>query len=176
MRPIVVFALALAACNSTKNPVTKSGTTLFEWDYTKASRAPFAAATVGTRTSKDFLVDVHVKDTPPFSVLVHADFAPVDFVEDGKPRHHTAPVAIKATVKDNDGWDLSGKCDEGPSYPMAVDDAGALTAPLAMVQDCLISHHRKTSMSSWELGFTLNVYGDGTMKPFPPEDVTITPK
>ena len=38
------------------NPVTPAGTSLFEWDPSKATRATFKAATIGARTSKDHKV------------------------------------------------------------------------------------------------------------------------
>jgi hypothetical protein len=170
-RALWMLPVVLLACNATQNPVTSNGTSLFEWDYTKATRTGFAKATVGARTPKDFVVDVKPKDTPPFQLDVHVDFAPVDFEEGGKVVHHTAPVAIKASVKDNTGWKLTGSCQEGPNYQM--------DASLAMLQDCNIGEHRIAGTvlkSSWDIGFTLDIYGDGTIKPFPADDVTITPK
>lgn len=177
MRIFIPFAAGfLVACNATHNPVTSAGTVLLEWDNTLATRADFAKATVGARTTKDFIVNVTPKDTPPIALDLHVEFAPVDFEQGGKMRHHTAAVAIKVTVKDNTGWELSGKCDD-PNYQFGpFDDGGAMQAPSAMIQDCSISEHRIAGTvlkSSWAIGFTLNLYGDGTVKSFPDTDVEI---
>ncbi len=170
----------LFACNSTHNPVTANGTVIVDWDTSKATRAGFAKATIGPRTAKDFVVEVTQKDTPPFELDLHVDVAPIDFEEGGKTVHQTAAVAVKATVKENTGWDLSGKCDDGPNYQMGpVDDAGAMHSPAAMIQDCPISEHRTAGAvlkSTWAIGFTLNIYGDGTVKAFPADGVKIRPK
>jgi hypothetical protein len=157
--------------------VTASGTLLVEWDSSKATRTDFAKATVGARTPKDYTVTVSHKDAPPFKLAVHLETAPVDYTEGGKPVHQLAPVAIKVTVKDNTGWDLSAECHEGPNYQMpSVGPDGGLVTPLGMLQDCLVREHREAGIlphRSWAVGFTLNAHGDGTIKAFPAADVKI---
>ncbi len=172
--------LALAACNSTKNPITPKGTVILDWDHTKATRATFAKATVGQTTTKEFVVTVRPQGSMPFTIDLHVVLAPVEFVEGGATVHHTAPVEIKATVDGNTGWKLGGKCLEGPNYPMgSLDDAGAMTTPEAMVQGCSIRYDRIEGTifeSSYQLGSQLNIYGNGTVEPFPDEGVEIKPK
>ena len=178
-RLALLAVVAFAACNATKNPVTSNGTTLVDWDYTKATRAGFAKATVGARTSKDFVVDSKPEGAPPIQFDVHVELAPVDFEEGGETVHHTAPVAIKISVKDNTGWDLAGKCEEGPNYQFGpVDAKGRMETPAAMREDCDVSEHRHQGTvleRTWQIGFTLNLYGDGNVKPFG-ENVTVRPK
>lgn len=174
----LAVALALTACDVHPNPVTAPGTVLFEWDHTKATQPGFAKARVGAKTSKDFVVTVAYEDTPRFQIDLHVDFAPVDFEEHGEAVHHTAPIAIRATVKNNDAWDLSGKCFQGPSYQMReLDDAGVVRAPEAMMRRCQLSYHRKIggllSSRAWELAFTLRMHGDGTVTAFPDDRVMI---
>lgn len=163
--PIVI------ACNTTQNPVTSSGTTLFDWEYTRATRPGFAKATVGARTAKDFVVDVKPKRSPPFRVDVHVDVATVDYVEHKENEHHIAPVAIKASVTENTGWQLSGSCREGPNEEHRT--------PLLMTEECSITGDRVAGTllkSSSNVGFALHIHGDGTVEPFPGDDVTVTPK
>lgn len=178
IRTLAAAALACSALGcGQSNAVTPAGTVLAEWDSTKASRAPFAKATIGARTSKDVKVRAAPKDTPPFELVVHVETASVDFVEDGKDVHQQAPVAIKIAVKDNTGWELSGKCLDGPNYKMpSVGPGGELVTPLGMSQDCQISQHRRAGLifkSEWHVGFSLIFHGDGTIKAFPAQDVTI---
>lgn len=180
MRALLIAAvLALAACNSTKNPITPKGTVLLDWDHTKATRAAFAKATIGSKSTKDFIVTIRPKGSIPFALDLHVVLARVELVEGGVTVHHTAPVEIKATVDSNTGWELGGKCLDGPNYQMGpVDDAGAMVSPEAMVQDCSLSYHRIEGTifeSSYELGSDLNVYGNGTVEAFPADGVDIKP-
>ncbi|MEO8797821.1 MAG: hypothetical protein ABI551_08050, partial [Polyangiaceae bacterium] len=139
----------------------------------------FAKATVGRTTTKDFVVTVRPQGSIPFTVDLHVVLAPVEFVEGGATVHHTAPVEIKATVDINTGWQLGGKCLDGPNYPMGpVDDAGAMVAPEAMVQECSLSYNRIEGTifeSSYQLGSDLNVHGNGTVEAFPADGVDIKP-
>ena len=182
MRALPFFALllSLAACNSTKNPITPKGTSLFAWDPSKATHEGFSAATIGSKTTKDFTVTVRPQGSIPFTLDLHVVTAPVDFVETGKSVHHTAPVEITAAVGDNSGWELSGKCGEGPYYQMGpVDDAGLMITPEAMMQSCSIHHHRQEGTifeSDWQLAFTLNVFGDGKVEAFPADGIEIKAK
>ncbi len=174
---MVVF---IAACNATQNPVTTTGTELFSWDNTKASRPGVVKAVVSAHTTKDFVV-THTHDgAPPITFDVHVEVAPIDFEEAGKPVHQTSPVVITAKVKDNAGWELSGKCDDGPHYQMpSVTADGHLETPLGMRQDCHIREHRVAGAvfkSSWTVGFTLTAYGDGKLEPFPSDGVTVAPR
>ena len=86
MRALPFFALllSLAACNSTKNPITPKGTSLFAWDPSKATHEGFSAATIGSKTTKDFTVTVRPQGSIPFTLDLHVVTAPVDFVETGK--------------------------------------------------------------------------------------------
>lgn len=180
MRRIVLVVGGLLLGCGPSNPITPPGTVLAEWDSTKSTRPEFAKATIGPRTSKDVKVTATRKDTPPIELAVHVETAPVDYVENGKPIHQEAPVAIKIAIKDNTGWELSGKCLDGPHYQMPrAGAAGELITPLGMVQDCAIKEHRRAGVifkSLWSVGFSLNFYGDGTIKPFPEEGVTIAPQ
>ncbi|MGZ3477134.1 MAG: hypothetical protein ACXWUG_26460 [Polyangiales bacterium] len=169
-----VMACVLAGCAPAK-PVTPAGTVLFEWDASRATRAAFRGATIGARTTKDFTVTLDEK--APFVVSLHVEVAPVEFEESGKKITQTAPVSMRATVKSNDAWQLSGKCAEGPNYKMGpVTPSGVMIAPPGMLQDCSISFHRESGVlfkSSWQLGRSLIVSGDGTVKAFPTDGVKI---
>ena len=177
---VVASLLSLVGCNATKNPITPKGTELFALSQSKATRAEFVKATVGAKTSKDFVVNVHPDGTVPFTVDVHVVFASVDLVEGGKTTHHTAPIEMRATVGDNTGWDLGGSCEEGPSYQMGpLDDAGVMISPEPLIQDCVVRHHRIEGTvfeSSWQLGFHLQAYGDGKLEPFPDDGIEIKAK
>jgi hypothetical protein len=170
-------SFATAACNKTSTPVTATGTVLVEWDHTKASRADFAKATVGPRTAKDYTFTVSPKGAPSFQLAVHVETATVDYKEGTSDIHQLAPVAMKVTVKDNTGWELSGKCHDGPNYQMpSVGPDGGLVTPLGMSQECLISEHRRAGAvfeSSWEVGTSVIAEGDGKVKAFPDTDVKI---
>jgi hypothetical protein len=172
----LVFAVLLVAGCGKSNAVTAPGTVLVDWDHTKA-RAEYAKATVGPHTAKNYTVTVSPQDTPPFVLTAHVEFADVDFVDKSGPVHQRGPVAFKVTVRDNTGWDLSGKCDDGPVYQMPFSGPdGGLVTPLGMRQDCTIKERRVTGMiasRSWDIGFTFNVMGDGTITPFPDTDVKI---
>ena len=172
--PLVL--LLLLGCGKS-NPVTANGTVLFEWDTTKSTRFPAATVVGAPRTSKDYTVTVSEPDTPPFALTLHVEIAPVDFTEAGQPVHQVSPVALEATVKSNTGWKLSGKCSDGPNYkmPSIGPDGGTVTAQ-GMIQDCTVKHDRMAGMifqSSWQLGFTLNVIGDGKVEAFPDTHVKI---
>ncbi len=178
-RTLLILA-CVVGCNATKNPVTATGTELFSWDNTKSSRPGVVKAVVGAHTTKDYVVMDAREGAPPITVDVHVEVAPIDFEEAGHPVHQTSPVAIRATVKDNTGWELAGKCDDGPNYQMpSVNADGGLDTPLGMRQDCMISEHRTAGTvlkSTWAVGFTLDFYGDGKVVPFPAEGITVTPR
>jgi hypothetical protein len=172
----LALLLLLASCGKS-NPVTPPGTVLVDWDASKATRAEFAKATIGARAAKDYTFTVSPKDTPPYTLTVHVELADVDYVEAGNPVHQRAPVAIKATIKSNTGWELSGACGDGPNYkmPSIAPDGGFLT-PMGMMQECTIREHRLAGMiftSSWDIGFTIIANGDGEIKGFPDTDVRI---
>jgi hypothetical protein len=177
LKRALVLAL-VAGCNSTHNPVTAAGTTLFSWDHTKSSRVGVSKATVGARTAKDYVVTSTHENAPPHSIDLHVEVAPLDFDEAGHTVHQTSPVTIEAKVKDNTGWDLSGSCEQGPNYQMPFAGAdGGLETPLGMREDCRVSEHRQAGTvftSSWAVGYTLEIYGDGKIKPFPADGVTVT--
>jgi hypothetical protein len=154
------------------------GTSLFSWDNTKSSRPGVVKAAVGAHTTKDYVVTASREGAPPISLDVHVEVATIDFEEAGHPVHQTSPVVITAKVKDNTGWELSGKCEDGPHYQMpSVSADGGLDTPLGMRQDCNISEHRVAGAvfkSTWGVGFMLDVYGDGKVDPFPSEGITVT--
>jgi hypothetical protein len=175
MRALCLVLLALGCGKS--NPVTPPGTVLAEWDASQSSRPDFATATIGPRAAKDFTVTLSPKSTPPFKLVAHVETATVDYSEGGAAVHQQAPVAIKIVVMENTGWELSGKCLDGPHYQMpSVGPDGGLVTPLGMIQDCRITHRRRAGLiftSEWQLGFTLSVHGDGTVAAFPPQDARV---
>ncbi|MEO7112044.1 MAG: hypothetical protein ABI183_16495 [Polyangiaceae bacterium] len=177
---LVVLLFCFAACDSTDNPVTPKGTVILDWNSTQATRKTFSTATIGAKTSKDFHVVVHPQATPPFLLDLHVELAPVDFLEGEKPVHQTSAVAIKITTGDNLGWQLAAKCEDGPNYQMGgVDDAGVMLSPLGMVQDCTVTEHRIAGTlfkSSWDIGSTFVIYGDGRVTASPEDEVTVTAK
>ena len=177
-RPWLLF-VPLSACNPTNNPVTANGTEVFAWDNTQSSRPTVATATVGPHTSKDYVVTASPKGAPALLDL-HVEVATVDYAEDGAPIHQTSPVAIKATVKANTRWELSGKCENGPNYQMpSVGADGGFVTPLGMIESCTIHGRLNAGLvftTTWTISTTLNVHGDGTVDPFPADDVTVTPR
>jgi hypothetical protein len=177
---LAVILFCFAACDSTDNPVTPGGTVILDWNATQATRKTFSAATIGAKTAKDFNVVVHPQAAPPFRFDLHVDVAPVDFVESGKPVHQTSAVAITITTGDNGGWELAGKCEDGPNYQMGgVDDAGVMQSPLGMVQECIVTEHRIAGTlfkSTWDIGSTFVIYGDGRVTASPDDEVTVTAK
>jgi hypothetical protein len=174
------LAVAASACDRTQNPVTPSGTVLVDWKSTDATRKTVATATVGAHTSKDYSVTVSYPGAPPFALTAHVETAPVDYVEGTEKVHQLAPVRIAMTVASNSGWDLSGKCLDGPDYEMpSAGKDGGLVTPLGMVESCEITHHRQSGTivtSTYQLAVTLEVVGDGTVSPFPADGVTVTPR
>lgn len=183
-RSVLALGLFVFCGCKPATPVTPPGTVLFDWDLAKAGRATVRGAKIGPKTPKDFVVHVLAPDSDPggptLDVALHVEVAPIDFEEGGKPVHQLAPVSIRATVKNNDAWDSSrSHCDEksGPNYLMGpTNPDGSMSAPPGMVQDCIISYHRNGGFlrhSSWDLGMTVNVNGDGTVKPFPKETAKI---
>ncbi len=175
MRTHLLFAFVLLGCGKS-NPVTPEKTTLVEWDTSKSTRADFRAATIGARTSKDVKVTVKSGDAP-FVVDVHVETAPVDYSEGSHNVHQIAPVAIRATVKSNPSWELSGSCSDGPNYQMpSVGSDGGLVTPQGMIESCTIKYHRVSGLvfkSEWSLLTTLEIRGDGKVELFPAEDGTI---
>jgi hypothetical protein len=167
--------LFTAACGGS-TPVTPSGTVLFEWELSKASRLDVRKAAVGTRVVRDFKV-TFTQGEAPFVVDVRVEAAPIDYDEEGAKVHQESPVAIKASVKDNPAWELSGSCQDGPHYqmPAAAPDGGLVT-PMGMIQSCMVKYHRKAGTiftSEWDLGTTLSAYGDGSLEAFPADDAKI---
>ncbi len=118
------------------------------------------------------------QNTPPFKLAVHVEAAPIDYTEGGAALHQITPVWIKVTVKDNAAWELSGKCVDGPNYKMpSIGPDGGLITPLGMIEECQISerylHSGILTTSSWAVGFSINVHGDGTLKTFPADDIKV---
>ncbi|CAN5812754.1 hypothetical protein BH09MYX1_BH09MYX1_35360 [soil metagenome] len=157
--------------------MTAPGTVLVEWDSSKSTRAEVTTATVGAHSSKDYTLTVSNKDAPSFKLGVHVETAPLDYKEGGSDIHQTSPVSIKVTLKENTGWDLSAKCGDGPNYQMpSIGADGGFVTPLGMIQSCNVVERRQAGVvftSSWDIGFTINVLGDGTIRAFPPDDVKI---
>lgn len=178
MRRTLALFLLLLGCGKS-NPVTAGGTVLVDWDASKSSRPEFAKAAIGPRTSKDFTITVSHKDTPAYTLTAHVDFADVDFIESGGPVHQRAPVAMKVTVKENTGWELTaGKCNDGPNYKMpGVGPDGGLVTPLGMSQECMIKEHRQAGIifsGSWDIGFSVIGKGaENAIEAFPDSDVKI---
>ena len=174
LRTPLFAALAVASATACVDrlPVTPPSTTLFEWDLTKATRAPIRAATIGARKVLDKKLTVN-DGGAPFVVDVHIENAEVDFEEAGKKVHQVAPVLLRAKVSSNDKWQLSGKCSDGPNYKMpSVGPGGEFVTPLGMVEDCTIRYHRNDGLlfkSTYELGVMLQIYADGTIS-LPPGD------
>ncbi len=171
---MLLLGLAFVGCGP-NNPVTPAGTRLFEWDVSKASRTTFRAATIGARTVKDYKITLDKQ--APFVLDLHVEVAPVEFEEGGSKVSQIAPVAIRGKVNANDAWDLSGKCQDGPNYKMGtVDATGKMTTPPGMLQDCNVRFHRSSGVlfkSTYQLGTTLIVSGDGTVTAFPEHDAKI---
>jgi hypothetical protein len=171
---VLLVTLLLNGCGPS-NPVTPAGTTLFEWDRSKSVRAGVRDGKLGTKTSKDYKITFDKK--APFVVSLHVEVAPIEFDEGGETVKQTTPVQIRATVHANDAWDLSGRCLEGPHYLMGpIDASGKMVSPMGMLQDCSIRFHRTSGVvfkSTYQLGRTLNISGNGTVTAFPADDVTI---
>jgi hypothetical protein len=172
--------LLFVACNATHNPITAPGTVLIDWDNTKATRPGVKTATVGPHIPMNYQVSVAHEGAPDITYDLHLELAPLDYEEGGTHAHHLAAVVIKATVKDNTGWDLSGDCESGPDYQMGAIDTktGQMDAPLAMIERCMLHEHRvagRVFKSSWAVGTWLEIYGDGTVKSMS-DGVTITPR
>jgi hypothetical protein len=171
----LLCSLLLVGCVE-KLPVTAPGTALFEWESTRASRVPVRTATIGARKSIDKRITVTEGDAP-FVVDLHIESAEIDFEEDGKKVHQVSPVLLRAKVANNEHWQLTGKCEDGPHYQMPSVGAGnALVTPLGMVQSCSITHHRNAGMvlrSEYRLGVSLQIYADGKISALPPDRVKI---
>lgn len=171
--------LLLSACNPA-NPVTPTGTVVFDWDLSKAGRASVRTAKIGAKTGKDFKVHLVEKDGVALDLAVHVDFAPIEFEEAASKVSQLAPVAIRGTIARNDGWDVvKSGCDteSGPNYLMGTIGAdGKMDAPLGMIQDCRVSYRRVGGFlrqSSWHLGVTVIVNGNGKVDVFPPNNGTV---
>lgn len=179
MQVRLTLAATLVACSTTHNPVTAPGTMVLDWDSSKAARAPVKTAVIGARTSKDYVIEVARNGAPPLSYDLHLELAPIDFDEDGQRAHHTTAVVVKLKVKDNAAWEVSGKCDEGPDYQFGpVDAQGHMTAPPAMVQPCYIHEHHiggRVFKDSWDVGTSLEIFGDGKVEASPREEVSVRP-
>lgn len=183
-RRALAFLAACAACAAfaasgcgKSEPATATGATVFAWDHTKATRAGVAAAIVGSRAGKDHLIKVAPKDAPGFAVALHVEVADVSFAEGTESARQTSPVVLRATVKENDGWNVTGKCLEGPHYQMpALGEDGKLVTPRGMLQECQISYKRRSGLvfsSSWDLALSVSVRGDGVVAVSPEIDVTV---
>jgi hypothetical protein len=174
MRSLLVAATVLCGCGKS-TPVTPPATVVAEWDSSKASRVPLRSAKIGARTSKDFKVTIDKQ--APLVLSVHTEVAPVTFEEAGANVEQTSPVLIRVKVESNSAWDVSGKCTDGPNYGWGpVDATGKMTSPKGMLQDCTIHYQRQSGIlfkSSWQLGRTITISGEGTAKAFPADDVTI---
>jgi hypothetical protein len=102
----------------------------------------------------------------------------VDYVEAGSSVHQRAPVAMKVTIKENTGWELSGKCSDGPHYKMpGVGPDGGLVTPIGMSQECPIKEHRAAGIvftGTWDIGFSvIGMGGEGKIEAFPDREVKI---
>jgi hypothetical protein len=110
---------------------------------------------------------------------VKIDFAPIEFEEGGDLVKQLAPVKVYGTIAGNEGWDVvKSGCDteSGPNYLMGAMVDGKMIAPQGMIEDCRFSYHRVGGFlrkSSWQLGATLVVNGDGTVRLFPPNKGTV---
>jgi hypothetical protein len=175
MRLALLALVALVSSCKPANAVTPKGTVVFDWDLTRAGRATVRTAKIGPKTTKDFKVTIVEDDSPPLELDVHIEFAPIEFEEAGSMVSQVSPVAIHGTIANNGGWDIprSG-CDvtSGPNYQMgSIGADGKMKSPPGMIQDCNIRYHRVGGVlrqSSWQLGVTLVVNGDGNVKLFPP--------
>ncbi len=181
VRSILLSTLGLAGCLALAGcverlPVTPGGTTLFEWDLSRATRSAVRTAKIGPRTATDKKLVITEGDAP-FTVDLHLETAEIDFEEAGQKVHQIAPVLLRAKVAANDKWSLSGKCLDGPNYKMpAAGPGGELVTPLGMVQDCSIRHHRNAGLifkSSYELGLMMQIHADGTITALPPERLRV---
>jgi hypothetical protein len=151
-----LFILLLLVVDCTPKDATPVGTTVLDWDTSKASRATVTTAKVGARTKKD----VTVKWTPimghPVTATLHVESAPIDFVETGKPVSQTSVVAVSMKLTTNDYWKATGKC-SGPDYQMpSIVDGGFVTAN-GMVVQCSVNIEQSGSNEILDLVWT----GDG---------------
>jgi len=158
---IVSFAVGAVACNDPSNPITPTGTVVVDWDISKSSR-PAVVAAKGAHTRSDWVATVTTKEAPPFKLDVHVEVAPIDYLGT-EPVHQDTPVVVKISVSDNTGWDLSGKCLDGPNHQMPNVVDGGLVTPLGMMESCVVKSVRKTRTTSFDTSVTLEVMGDGTV-------------
>jgi len=180
MRVAALLPLLLLSACKPANPVTPTGTVVFDWELAKAGRASVRTAKIGAKTGKDFKVHVVEKDGVALDLAVHVDFAPIEFEENGSTVSQLAPVAIRGTISRNDGWDVvKSGCDteSGPNYLMGrIGADGKMISPPGMVQDCRVRYHRVGGLfrqSSWQLAVTVNVNGSGKVDVFPPNNGTV---
>jgi hypothetical protein len=155
--------LALALTTACKNKdATPPGTTILNWDQTKATRPTFVAAKAGTHAVKNVTINWPTAIGGVVVMSLRVETATVEFDEGKDHVTQTSPVAVSAKLIENGDWTASGKCD-GPDYQMpSVNGDGGLTTPMGMVLDCSINVQKPPSNEI----LSLRITGDGKIEPW----------
>lgn len=146
-------ALALGACD--KLAPTPPGTQVLTWDIDKPRAGEFEKAVVGARTQKKWLVLLKPPGTTKsveFDLTVET--APFDLVTRQESHFLKTPASVTVSLKTNEEWLVSGKCDaDGAAMPTA-------PPPAPLTINCSLT---LTGAKQEAYGSFLEIRGDGTV-------------
>ena len=150
---LTATTLLLSACD--KLTPTAPATDLVAWDIDKPRSAEFEKAKLGTRTQKKWVALLKPPGTTKsveFDLTVET--APFDLLTRQESHFLKAPVSVKITLKTNEQWVVTGKCDgEGAAMPTA-------PPPAPLTINCSVN---LTGAKKEAYGTFFEVRGDGTI-------------
>ncbi len=153
-----------AAVGCQSNTPTPAGAEVLGWTKASSTFAGFASGNeLGARTSKDekLVITPGPPVQDPLSLRLHLETARVEFVSGQKAVQQTAPVALKVSVLENRSWTASSNCSPGLGFQMGPIKDGAMVTPEAMILQCWVKLHYKSTFKDLEYSLFVESYGDG---------------
>jgi hypothetical protein len=167
MKLVLLFTLlTTGACGPKSNPSpSPSGATVIDWRLAQSDRDAIRQAATSDVKVFDREYTAHPTNDTAVKLMVHLESATVVFREADEQVSHHAPIAL--TVKVLDGGDFTfGKVTcMGPHYKLSDPETG----PLDMLLHC----YTHATKPSYDVGFTMYAYADGTINDGNPTTVQI---
>jgi hypothetical protein len=165
--------LLVAACGNVKDPTPK-GTTLFDWDRSRARQHepgdatkagpphPIASAKIVEGPEKHaYRITATDSDGKSYQVDIDLEDAKVTSTEDGKDVTRWTITKVTGKVAENASFHLTGYCDDRIGYVLA--SPGEVTNT---VTECHLTGKRPNSLGTADaitLGAYLQIEGNGEM-------------
>ncbi len=154
---MLLALLVVSSWDCARSKPTSSGE-LVHWDKTMETEVEvLAAKEIGPRTSKDVVIVAQPSVKGPVTIKLHFETAQLEIAWDSGTERPSSPVAARVLVDANGDWTLSSQCDEGLHRRLGQSER--------MIKSCRIVMKHQDSSLDVTTSFTLDMDGDGTVKP-----------